>query len=224
MFQFLTPTFIISVLVALSVHEWAHGFVAYRLGDPTAKSEGRLTLNPIAHLDPVGTIMFVIIGFGWGKPVPVDPRYFKNYKKDTSLVALAGPLSNLIMAIFAFIVLMLIGKAALISMGGAMIMQGEMSVTTKLGIDLMTDFLHINLVLMAFNLLPIAPLDGSKILRPFIPLKHEYRYQEFLTQGPKILLILIILGQIFHVPILSFWIGLVISPVLQLFSIIATLL
>ena len=107
MFQFLTPTFIISVLIALSVHEWAHGFTAHRLGDPTAKVEGRLTLNPLAHLDPIGTAMFLIVGFGWGKPVPVDPRYFKHYKRDTSLVALAGPASNLVLALLAFLVLIL---------------------------------------------------------------------------------------------------------------------
>ena len=224
MFEFLTPTFIISVLIALSVHEWAHGFVAHRLGDPTAKNEGRLILNPLSHLDPIGTVMFVVVGFGWGKPVPVDPRYFKHYKKDTSLVALAGPMSNLILALFAFITLILIGKSAAISMGGAIMMHGEMSVGSKLAVDLMTDFLQINLVLMAFNLLPIAPLDGSKIVHPFIPLKHEDSYHNFMVQGPKILLILIILGQLFHIPILSMWIGLVISPILHLFALIAAVL
>lgn len=223
MFEFLTPTFIISVLVALSVHEWAHGYVAHKLGDATAKMEGRLTLNPIAHLDPVGTVMFVLVGFGWGKPVPVDPRYFKNIKRDTALVALAGPVSNLILAFFAFAVLLLISKQSIISMSGAMMAHGDTSVVMRLATELMTDFLHINLVLMAFNLLPIAPLDGSKIIRPFIPLTHEHRYIEFMEQGPKILLILIVLGQLFHVPILSMWIGIIISPVLQLFSVLATL-
>lgn len=223
MFEFLTPTFIISVLLALSVHEWAHGYVAHKLGDATAKMEGRLTLNPLAHLDPVGTVLFVLVGFGWGKPVPVDPRYFKNIKRDTALVALAGPVSNFLLALLAFIVLLFVNKQSIVSMSGAMMVQGDISVGMRLLTELMTDFLHINLVLMAFNLLPIAPLDGSKIIRPFIPLRHENRYQDFMEQGPKILLILIVLGQLLNVPILSMWIGFVISPVLQLFSVLATL-
>ena len=225
MFEFLTPTFIISVLIALSVHEWAHAYSAHKLGDATAKMEGRLTLSPLAHLDPVGTVMFVIVGFGWGKPVPVDPRYFKHYKRDTSIVALAGPLSNLILALFAFVALMLISKQAAIAMGGGIIMGHEdMTVANLLLLELMSDFLRINLVLMAFNLLPIAPLDGSKIIRPFIPAKYDGRYQDFMEQGPKILLILIMLGMFLNVPILSMWINLVITPVLQVFSIIAALL
>jgi len=224
MFHFLTPTFIISVLVALSVHEWAHGYVAHRLGDNTAKMEGRLTLNPLAHLDPIGTVLFVIVGFGWGKPVPVDPRYFKNIKRDTALVALAGPFSNLVMALFAFIVLVAIGGGGSVLGGNMMAIRGEGSVLTQLTLDLMQDFLMINLVLMAFNLLPVAPLDGSKILRPFIPVKYEYKYMELMAQGPKILLILIIAGRLFNLPILSLWIGLVISPVLKVFSVIASVL
>ena len=223
MFEFLTPTFIISVLLALSVHEWAHGCVAHKLGDATAKMEGRLTLNPLAHLDPVGTVLFVLVGFGWGKPVPVDPRYFKNIKRDTALVALAGPVSNFILALFAFVMLLFVSRQSIVSMSGAMMAHGDTSVAMRLLTELMTDFLHINLVLMAFNLLPIAPLDGSKIIRPFVPLRHENRYQDFMEQGPKILLILIVLGQLLNVPILSMWIGFIISPVLQLFSVLATL-
>ena len=185
--------------------------------------EGRLTLNPLAHLDPVGTVLFVLVGFGWGKPVPVDPRYFKNIKRDTALVALAGPVSNFILALFAFVMLLFVSRQSIVSMSGAMMAHGDTSVAMRLLTELMTDFLHINLVLMAFNLLPIAPLDGSKIIRPFVPLRHENRYQDFMEQGPKILLILIVLGQLLNVPILSMWIGFIISPVLQLFSVLATL-
>jgi len=224
MFQFLTPTFIISVLIALSVHEWAHGFTAHRLGDPTAKVEGRLTLNPLAHLDPIGTVMFLIVGFGWGKPVPVDPRYFKHYKRDTSLVALAGPASNLVLALLAFLVLILFAGVAVGSGGEIMLPPGGFSASRELLITLATDFIQINLVLMAFNLLPIAPLDGSKVIRPFIPLKHEDHYHDFMVQGPKILLILILLGLFLNLPILSWWIQLVITPFLLLFSMIAAFL
>lgn len=222
MSQFLTPTFIISVLIALSVHEWAHGFVAYRLGDATAKREGRLTLNPIAHLDPIGTVLFLLVGFGWGKPVPVDPRYFRNIKRDCGLVAVAGPLSNLLLALFAFLVLLLTERYAI---GGAeMMVRGGDAIFARFTVALMTDFLQINLVLMAFNLLPVAPLDGSKILHPFIPLRHEERYEDFMRQGPKILLFLVILGPLFRLPVLSLWIGWIVDPVLRFFSIIAALL
>jgi len=224
MLQFLTPTFIISVLIALSVHEWAHGFIAHKLGDPTAKVEGRLTLNPLAHLDPIGTAMFLIVGFGWGKPVPVDPRYFKHYKRDTSLVALAGPASNLLLALLAFIVLILFSGVAVGSQGEIMLPPGGFSASKELLISLATDLVQINLVLMAFNLLPIAPLDGSKVIRPFIPLKYEDHYHDFMVQGPKILLILILLGLFLNLPILSWWIQLVITPFLLLFSMIAAFL
>lgn len=216
--EFLTPTFIISVLVALSVHEWAHGYAAYKLGDPTAKYEGRLTLNPISHLDPIGTLLFVLVGFGWGKPVPVNPQYFKNYKRDTALVALAGPASNLVLASIGFIVLLLIGKETTIT-GFAMV--SDSSVMVQFLTELMVDFLQINLVLMAFNLLPIAPLDGSKILRPFIPLQYDQQYENFMANGPKILLILIILSQLFHLPVFSLWINTIIAPVLLLFSVVS---
>lgn len=219
--EFLTPTFIIAVLVALSVHEWAHGFVAYKLGDPTAKYEGRLTLNPISHLDPIGTMLFVLVGFGWGKPVPVNPQYFKNYKRDTALVAIAGPVSNLLLALAAFALLMLFGKENLLF---SPVFTAEPSTLAKVGIELLTDFLQINLVLMAFNLLPIAPLDGSKVLRPFIPAQYDNQYEEFLRNGPKILLILIIASRLFNLPVFSLWINLILSPVLLLFSLIGAAL
>ena len=105
---FLNPIFILSILIALTVHEWAHAFVANRLGDPTAREMGRLTLNPIVHLDPMGTILFLLVGFGWGKPVPVNERYFHHPKRDTALVAAAGPVSNLVLAFIAFIALSLL--------------------------------------------------------------------------------------------------------------------
>ncbi|MCK5017382.1 MAG: site-2 protease family protein [Candidatus Peribacteraceae bacterium] len=216
--QFLTPTFIIAILIALSIHEWAHGFVAYKLGDPTAKHDGRLTLNPIAHLDPIGTAMFVLVGFGWGKPVPVDPRYFKNYKRDTALVSLAGPASNLLLAFIAFVLMTaVLGENAMFSTSYGT----EASVTTQLFRNLMTDLIQINLILMAFNLLPIAPLDGSKIIQIFIPPKYDNEYQTFLARGPQILLILILLSMFLNLPVFSVWISLIISPIIFLFSSIA---
>src|SRR4051812_8481457 len=111
MSPFLQPPFLIAILFALSFHEAAHAWMALRLGDATAKLAGRLTLNPLAHLDPLGTILFVIVGFGWGKPVPVNPYYFRQPKRDNALVALAGPVSNLILAAVSFILLLAITHA-----------------------------------------------------------------------------------------------------------------
>jgi len=215
MIPFITPTFIIAILVAISVHEWAHGYAAYKLGDPTAKYDGRLTLNPIAHLDPLGTLLFVLVGFGWGKPVPVDPRYFKNYKRDNAIVAFAGPLSNIIIAFAAFGLMLALGmKTQMLSITGVLVAPNNQPVLLTFAAELLGDLIQINLVLMAFNLLPIAPLDGSKILQMWIPYKWDNAYNEFLRKGPWILLALIIAGRAFHIPILSVWISYIISPFL----------
>ncbi len=216
------PPFIIAVLVALTFHEYAHGWVAYQLGDPTAKYEGRLTLNPVAHLDPLGTLMFLLIRFGWGKPVPVNPRYFKHYRRDTALVALAGPASNLILAFLAFFLLLLLiprdggfeGASAII---GAV---NSASPSLKFIVETLSTSVVVNLGLMAFNLLPIAPLDGSKILAAFVPLRHEDLYERYLEYGTYILLGLLVLERIFGVPILLGWIYGIMNPVLQLMALI----
>jgi Zn-dependent protease len=199
--NFLTFPYIVSILIALSVHEWAHGYVAYLLGDPTAKYEGRLTLNPVAHLDPMGSILFIVVGFGWGKPVPVDPRYFRNVKRDMTLTALAGPASNLVLAFLTII----IAKVLMIL---------AIPVPTMVN-DLISSMLWLNLGLMAFNLLPVAPLDGSKIIGIFVPYQYEREYQEFLYYGPFVLLGLLIAERVFHFPILLGWISLVVSPMLS---------
>ncbi len=220
----LRPSFIIALLIALSVHEWAHAMVAYRLGDPTAKEQGRLTLNPIAHLDPMGTILFFLIGFGWGKPVPVDPRYFKKWKRDTSLVALAGPVSNLIVASIAFALLLATAPGALSSdpwdllMGG--VMRGSLSVVFT---DILRTSIALNLGLMAFNLLPIAPLDGSKIVQAFIPYRYDHEYMVWMQRGPWILLGLLIAEDILGIPLLMGWISLVMTPVLHVMEMVAGL-
>ncbi|MBI3331413.1 site-2 protease family protein [Candidatus Peregrinibacteria bacterium] len=215
MTPFLNPTFIISILIALSIHEWAHGYVAYLLGDPTAKESGRLTINPIAHLDLLGTILFLTIGFGWGKPVPIDPRYFQHPKRDTALVAIAGPVSNLILATAAYIALTIIGARIggdvfdLLSMGAGS------SVGTLFLVNLFASSLFINLGLMAFNLIPIAPLDGSRVLHAFIPLRHEDRYEDLMRHGPMLLLILLLAERFLNFPFLSLWISGIMNFVLS---------
>lgn len=207
MSPFLDPPFIISILIAISVHECAHGFVANLLGDPTAKYAGRLTLNPLAHLDLLGAMMFLIVGFGWAKPVPVDPTYFRHPKRDAALTALAGPVSNLLLASVAFTGLaLLVPQITDISLPFLLGVERTGTVITVLIVQILASSLFINLVLMAFNLLPIAPLDGSKVLYLFIPIRHEEHYLQFMRYGPSILLILILFGSILPFPVLSFWV------------------
>lgn len=215
MFDLLSPTFVIAILIAVAVHEWAHAYAAWKLGDPTAKYDGRLTLNPIAHLDPIGTVLFVMVGFGWGRPVPVDPRYFKKPVRDEAIVAFAGPLSNLILVFLAFGLAIAIGqKAQVLAVTGALIAPNNQPILITFLAELLGDLIHINLVLMAFNLLPVPPLDGSKIIRIFLPYEYEYQYRQFMAQGPWILLILIVAGRAFGIPILSMWINMIIYPFL----------
>ena len=200
------PPFIIAILTALTVHEWAHAFIADRLGDPTPRSEGRLTLNPIAHLDPVGTLLFFLVSFGWGKPVPINPRYFKHYKRDSALVAVAGPISNFILAVIAL--------AIINHLLPLFIQAGS---TDRVGLffsEVFFNLVLINLSLMAFNLLPIAPLDGSKVLEAFIPLRYEDAYHRFMQRGPMILLALLILERAVNLPILATWMTLIVRGVI----------
>jgi Zn-dependent protease len=202
--SFLTPPFVISMLIALTIHECAHGVVALWLGDPTAKHDGRLTLNPLSHLDLLGTLMFVAVGFGWAKPVPVDPRYFKNIKKGMTLTALAGPASNLILAILTFLTGLLVTTVG-VSAGPGI---------TRFFTELFYSMLFLNLGLMAFNLLPVAPLDGSKVLAIFIPYRYESEYEQYLRNGPMILLILLLAERVMGIPLIVGWISWIIRPIL----------
>ena len=141
-------TFAIALLSAITIHEAAHAFTALRLGDDTAQKNGRLTLNPFAHLDTLGTIFLLVVGFGWGKPVPVNPNNFKNPRKDEAIVALSGPFSNLCLATIMVIIFQLTQNFA----------------STQL-LNLFITIGYFNLIIMIFNLLPIPPLDGSRIIR-----------------------------------------------------------
>lgn len=156
------------IVCILPLHELAHGWVAYKLGDPTAKLERRLTLNPLASVDPIGTVWLFLFGFGWAKPVPVDPRYFKKPKRDMAIVALAGPVSNLLAALVgAFILFGIIAFA-------------PYNRVVNFIVDLLSYYVTVNVTLAAFNLLPIPPLDGSRILGAFLSdraLATYYRYQ-----------------------------------------------
>ena len=179
-----------AILFALTVHEYAHGWVADKLGDPTARYAGRLTLNPLSHLDPLGTIMLFLVHFGWAKPVPVDPSFLRNPKRDMMWISLAGPTAN-------------VASAALLGWG----------IRLLVGIGLTSDSLlvilqygvFINLVLAVFNLIPIPPLDGSKILMGLLPPEQAFRFQQLERKGPLILLGILLLDR--WIPILSMTIG-----------------
>ena len=183
------------VLLSLSMHEMAHGYVANRLGDPTAKSLGRITLNPIKHLDPIGFICMLLFGFGWANPVPINTRYFKNPRRDMAISASAGPISNLILALIFTILLK--GYVMLIS---------AVTVQNMLLASIVYTFLYLgirlNITLAVFNLFPVPPLDGSRILYVFLPPKYYFgvmKYERYISLGIMLLLLLGVLD-----PVISF--------------------
>ncbi len=177
------------LLLALTLHEYAHGYVAYRLGDPTAYNAGRLTLNPLSHLDPIGTIAFFFIKFGWAKPVPVNPYYFKNPRKDMLWVALAGPVTNLLLAVFSALFLKgLLGTATVIPYSPLL-----EAILIPL-YNMLVASVWINLVLCIFNFLPIPPLDGGRILTGLLPESLARTYASFERYGFIVILILAFTG------------------------------
>ncbi len=166
---------LIVIFLTLPVHEFAHGFVAYKLGDPTAKYSGRLTLNPLVHLDVMGAALIFIIGFGWAKPVPVGMQYFKNPKRDMAITALAGPLSNLIMAL----VMVFLGCLSYFLLNMFYTMPLALAVVLSSLSSILYMAAYINISLAVFNLIPIPPLDGSRILNAFLPDRIYYRIMQY---------------------------------------------
>lgn len=222
MTHFFSPTYIISVLIAIAVHEWAHAISANRLGDPTAENEGRLTLNPISHLDPLGALMFLFVGFGWAKPVPVNPLNFRHPKRDMALTAFAGPLSNFILALFSFLGLFLLVGGSPENIGALLNRPETGSPGLVIVLQILRDLIFVNLALMAFNLFPVAPLDGSSVLRLFIPRSFDERYEDFLRIGPFVLLGLIIVESFLPVRLLSGWVFTIMQSVLTFFDAITS--
>lgn len=209
------PLMIIAILVALTVHEWAHAFAAKMLGDDTAENMGRLTLNPVAHLDPLGAILFLVVGFGWAKPVPIDVRNFRHPVRDAAIVAVAGPFSNLVLAFAAFAVAVYVQPANQIVTGAGM--TAGTAAWSMFSVFIYSS-LRLNLALMAFNLLPIPPLDGSNILRMFIPWRLRDQYEEAMRYGPWILLGVILVESFLRIPILSAWVGGIANAVVMVFA------
>lgn len=182
------------ILLALTFHEYAHAYAAYRYGDDTAKQSGRLSLNPLRHLDPLGTIMIFIVHFGWAKPVPVNPNRLRNPKKDMLWISAAGPLANMMLALASGLLI-----RVLLTIG----VTPDRHTAIGLLFFMVIMSLQINLALAIFNILPIAPLDGSKILSALLPVRCEKLIYFLERYGPFILIGLIIFGQATGVSVLG---------------------
>ena len=178
-----------AILLCLTVHETCHGLAAWALGDPTAKRLHRLSLNPLRHIDPFGALMMLVAGFGWAKPVPVDPRYFRNPKLGMAITALAGPVSNLVMAYVALLL-----RAALLAFyhPGSALLEDVIGFCETLAV--------LNVGLGIFNLIPFPPLDGSKVLGAFLPDRAYYQLMRYERWGMLLLMALLWLG-VFSAPL-----------------------
>ena len=164
----------VGLVISVTIHEFAHAFVADKLGDPTPRYQGRVTLDPRAHLDPLGTLAILLIGFGWGKAVQFDPYNLKDPKRDTALIAIAGPASNIILATVLSLII------------GVLNLQG-------IAIAVLLPIIFINVMLAIFNLVPVYPLDGSKIAQAILPKEVALEYELFMTRYGNFVLLALIL-------------------------------
>lgn len=210
--------FIPIILMSIIIHEVSHGFAAYLLGDDTAKRAGRLTFNPLRHIDTFGTIILPILiliitrgglAFGYAKPVPINPYNFKNYKKDTALTAAAGPLSNFIIALILSLILRLIIKSI-----DPFMQIGQTQATL---LRLIYNVIFINLFLGLFNLIPFPPLDGSKVLGAFLSDELYFKYTAQERKGMMIFMIIIFASYIFNLNIIG---GLIFPPLKYIMKIL----
>jgi Zn-dependent protease len=170
---------LIALLIAITIHEFSHALAADHLGDPTARLSGRLKLNPFVHLDLTGLLFLFLFGFGWGKPVPFDPFNLKNPRRDAAIISIAGPLSNLTLALLLALILRLLIFI-------------KMPILTTIGFLIFTPLISVNLILGLFNLLPIHPLDGFKIVGGFLPKKEAKEWYQLERYGYIFLLMLIL--------------------------------
>ena len=180
-----TLVFIPGIVIGLSFHEFAHAYVAYKCGDSTPKLQNRVTLNPAAHIDPIGFIALIFIGFGWGRPVMINPLNFKKSRRDEFLVAIAGVTLNLILAFLFLVILKILYSVA---------MNFMFSVMGGILHEILINAVYINIVLMVFNLLPVPPLDGFNIITQVFNLKYTDFYYRVYDKGFFILMVLIIFG------------------------------
>lgn len=189
-----------AILFGLTIHEFSHALVAWKLGDPTARNLGRLTMNPLKHLDPIGTIAIFIFRFGWARPVPIDPTYFRHPARDMALSSLAGPAANVATALVAGLVSRVF---ALLHVGGFPAL-------------LVNYFVLFNLILCFFNLIPIPPLDGSRLVYYFLPADLAARYAQLERYGFMILLGIILIGQLTGISLLWMYM----TPLVRVFSLL----
>ncbi len=194
---------LIAIIIALTVHEFAHAWVASRQGDQTARMAGRVSLNPVAHLDVAGSFLFLVAGIGWGKPVPVNPYQLKDGRLGDFYVSIAGIVTNLIVA-FIFAI-----PFRLLDLTG-----GDLTAANEVWLRFATIVTDINILLAAFNLLPIPPLDGSKAIGIFVPRRLQPAYQEYLRVGPVLLVGIFLFAIAFNSRIL----GVILDPILAVFS------
>ena len=207
---------------AIVLHEVSHGYVSYKLGDPTAKSRGRLSLNPIKHVDPFGTLVLPLLLwlsgapiFGYAKPVPIDPRYYRDYRKGMFLTGLAGPTTNLTLALVAGIVVRLLSRGVLVTGTEAA------PVVTVLGWVwyALYFFAQINLVLMFFNLIPMPPLDGSRVLPLFLSDRALAKYHQFERYGILVFFVVVLLlPDYLGIDPLGWYFDATVAPLLRLFT------
>jgi Zn-dependent protease len=196
---------LIVLVVSFTIHEFSHAWSATRLGDETPRQYGRLTLNPLAHLDPMGSLLLLLVGFGWAKPVPINPyALLRRTPAGVMWVSLAGPFSNLLMAILA---------AVPFRMGLVSVVEGMTNTRAILPNPslILVQFITINLLLCLFNLIPLAPLDGEKILDYFLPPSMAKVFENIRPYGPVILIVLVLVGPMFGLDI----IGMIIMPPLR---------
>ena len=173
------------ILLSLSIHEAAHGYIAYKMGDPTAYYLGRVTINPAKHLDPMGSLCMLVFGYGWAKPVPINARNFRDPKRGMAFTAIAGPISNLLVGVVATILFCLVNFAA-IYFSGALWANEFLSNIIQAALTLLYYFGYMNFLLAVFNLIPIPPFDGSRFFSLFLPTKTYFalmKYERYIMLG-----------------------------------------